>query len=787
MRQGDGTDLLGADDPRSASIGIIRVDPTDERKDVLTAILAQEELQRRQIAVVLHEQNKAFLHPVDFDGLKDMRRNGLKAEVVFVARGGSGPAEFARQRRFAVYSSLESFANSLRDEAPERENRRGWFGRKQKSAPLAPADNGLKAVPATGVMDMRRPLTILPSASVSPAEFSQARGDTEGDDGEEDIPTLVTSTDAAAGVGGVAGGAGAVWAGASGSDLLQHDDDLLAPPPPLKPAANGAESPSFTPDSAGEKPDMGGTGKTQTPPSIRAVEPAIITYPAQRSRPKSTGKLPAAPPDEDAAVAAAGAPRQVKNGNSGKLRAAMAAGAGGVVGGAAFASAQTPAAPSGTPPGGPNVGAPGGGVPPRRRSRRWLALLLILLTILLLAGIAFASPGGQQIITHIIPSTTTATVTITPKSQPLANDFFITAVTGKPDPTAREVQARIISTMLQNQTASAGATGPLGGRRATGPLLFTNNGTSSVSLSGGTLTGKSGVPIAFGPVTVPIQGITITGTAVNEGVSGDIPAFDIFGSCCGSSSILVRNPAAFSGGVDPKPNSVITQNDINRAINNLVTAAQSAAPGQLKGQVKKNEQVVANTLNCKPNVTADHKAGDVAPKVTVTGTVTCSEEVFDRDRALKQADTALRMQAVNDRNFAGYVPVGDQVITGITKISKLDGNNSLLVQVHANGVWVYDFTDKIQHDLKHAIAGKPESDALTYVKHQPGVLDATIVLSSGSLLPMCSTDQCPEITIKVNAVAGPTGSPTLTPSSPTPTTNPGATPSPTPQNGQGGS
>ncbi len=190
MRQGDGTDLLGANDPRSESIGIIRVDPTDQRKDVLTAILAQEELQRRQIAVVLHEQNKAFLHPVDFDGLKDMRRNGLKAEVVFVARSGSGPAEFARQRRFAVYPSLESFANSLRDEAPEREIRRGWLGRKRRSAPLAAADNGTRAAPATDEMDMRRPLPILPSTSVSPAEFSPARGDMEGDDDEEDIPTL---------------------------------------------------------------------------------------------------------------------------------------------------------------------------------------------------------------------------------------------------------------------------------------------------------------------------------------------------------------------------------------------------------------------------------------------------------------------------------------------------------------------------------------------------------------------------------------------------------------------
>ena len=144
------------------------------------------------------------------------------------------------------------------------------------------------------------------------------------------------------------------------------------------------------------------------------------------------------------------------------------------------------------------------------------------------------------------------------------------------------------------------------------------------------------------------------------------------------------------------------------------------------------------------------------------------------------------MQAANDPNLMGYVPVGNKVITGITKIMKLVGSTNLLVTVHANGVWVFNFTSTIQHDLKHAIAGKPESDALNYVKAQPGVLDATIFLTSGSILPACSTDQCPEITLVIKGVAVPTGTPTLTPGSPIPTTSPGP-PSPTPQNGQGGS
>src|SRR6266498_5179766 len=102
MRQGNGTDILGVNDPRSATIGVIYVSPNDDRKSVLAAILTQEKLGRRQVAVVLPNQNKAFQRPVDFDGLKNMRHK-LQAQLVIVAPQGSGPAEFARQRRFTYF------------------------------------------------------------------------------------------------------------------------------------------------------------------------------------------------------------------------------------------------------------------------------------------------------------------------------------------------------------------------------------------------------------------------------------------------------------------------------------------------------------------------------------------------------------------------------------------------------------------------------------------------------------------------------------------------------------
>ncbi|HLJ34259.1 MAG TPA: hypothetical protein VKU38_11430, partial [Ktedonobacteraceae bacterium] len=60
MRQSNGTDILGVNDPRSGTIGILYVFPDDERASVLAAILTQEKLARQVIVVVLPAQNKAF-------------------------------------------------------------------------------------------------------------------------------------------------------------------------------------------------------------------------------------------------------------------------------------------------------------------------------------------------------------------------------------------------------------------------------------------------------------------------------------------------------------------------------------------------------------------------------------------------------------------------------------------------------------------------------------------------------------------------------------------------------
>src|SRR5947209_952435 len=166
MRQGNGSDLLGANDPRSATIGVIYVAPNDDRESVIAAILTQEKLGRKQIAIVLPQQNKAFQRPVDFDGLKNMRST-LQANLVIVAPHGSSPAEFARQRRFTYFTSLENYGKSLREEneaaRASRASRGGRWPFSRRQPRLQPIVNDANDAP-DDVQVIPVPLPPVPAA-----------------------------------------------------------------------------------------------------------------------------------------------------------------------------------------------------------------------------------------------------------------------------------------------------------------------------------------------------------------------------------------------------------------------------------------------------------------------------------------------------------------------------------------------------------------------------------------------------------------------------------------------
>jgi hypothetical protein len=856
MRQADGSELLGAGDPRAEEIGVIYVAPTDERKDVLTAILTQEKLGRKQIAIVLPEQNRAFQRRVDFEVLK-MRRNP-QARLIFIAPPRSEPAEYARQRRFPVYSSLDNYVRSLQDMWEEGKEEEGqgpaWSQRLRRllrlrggeSKPIGTAAEPVRQRPhLEGEPPTRKAEPGAGSVPPEPAE-SSSRGRSAG-------------SAAAAGVlAGAAAGLG--WAvlqsereqaaskaneERSPAELGTLDDEEELPPvekagagapssaaPPLPEgknqqqgatpgtvveagAAGVAGATAAQADEEGQQQQQEGTRARAVPPRSPAsgAGPGIIQFPHSR---RITAKLPVA----SNAYTPEAEPARRGSSSPSDRGAALGAGAlAGAAAGAAFSGAGVGAGASGGGSGASGAAGAGAGagsvVPPsgvstlpppltplrqrgtRQRRRRpfWLALVAILLLLLLIGCGALAAVNPKLLgpVAAMMPfGTPGATVTITPASVDLKNQYLITGVTGQPDAAQREIQARVLTATPAAQTKTVQATGhgQTPGVQARGTITFTHGASTWESvLSGTTFTLQNGLKITTDetvslPPTAPPNFVSRTARAhvVQAGSIGNLPAGAINNQpCCGSNDIFATS-GAFTGGQDPQSFTFVQQSDIDNAANPLKASLAQQAQQQFQRQIRPGEQLVSQP-NCSTSVKSDHQASDHANSVTVTVSASCSGEAFDKQGALRLSASLLSQEA-GKRLAAGYTLVGQIITTidGATPISK----GSISITVTAEGRWAYQFDDAAKKRLAQLIAGKTKSEALQLLQRQSGVKEADIAILHGSdRLPSDAN----QIAVTIGNVSGlsPAPSASAAPSSPLPTTTATAAPGPStsPTSGKG--
>ena len=286
MKQSTGADLLGANDPRSTDIGLIYVSPTDDRQSVLSAILTQENFARKQIVIVLPERNNALNRSVDFDGLKEMRRE-LQAELVIVASPGSGPAEFARQRRFTVYPSLDAFTQTLRDIEPEPEptpapdtlsKKRASRRKASGDAPVAPVP--LPSAPAPSSQEEVSPAPSQPqSAQAMPALAPEDDATMEFPLASPAVNEALPSPPRSAEPEPQAGPAtSAPSGGTTGGESAEEEQIILIPPPSRvnPPAAYPLPAGPMTPVSSSRSP-----GSSSLAPSVY-MTPTSARRPSRR-------------------------------------------------------------------------------------------------------------------------------------------------------------------------------------------------------------------------------------------------------------------------------------------------------------------------------------------------------------------------------------------------------------------------------------------------------------------------------------------------------------------------
>jgi hypothetical protein len=809
MKQGKGTDVLGANDPRSEAIGVIYVSPNDDRKSVLAAILTQEKLGRKQVAVVLPpNQNKAFQRPGDFDDLKTMRRK-LQTQVVFIAPSGPGPAEFARQRRFLVYSSLESYAKALRDEIQvESATKKSWlFGSPRAKADGASTPSNGTPLPATQELD-------------TPANGRSSPFDEDEHDHNGSLFPFAA--------GAALGGGAALAADSAFNSHTQGTNQAATPPHDFADDADDLGPLPATPTHTPAPADLYGPTQAMSPSRGTSVDAttdggSIIELRSRRGgkatlplSPREPDPIPVTPVLAPEAESTTIIPRPRRS--TGKMVAAVGVGA---VAGAAAAVAATPtrasaqgraSAAAGVAAVAPRPGNPGG-IPPRStppggggrgngrgpRSRLgWIVLALVVLAIALLScgGVmAFAQPKsfpGQIAHSLVSQQQSPASITITPASQTIQDTYTLVGA-NKTNPTSRQVAVHTITGPAQSPATPVKATGQArhNAVAATGQITFHNALSFAQQVNAGTAFNLGGGLRIITDAAVnipPLIGTTIGSMSVSAhadpvGVAGNIGALTISNlACCGSGGIVANNFNAFTGGRDAVNYTFLQQSDVNNAISQSIKdATKQDALNDLKRQLGTGEQLLDST-NCIPTLRADQQIGDQGTNVNSANVIylmKCTSTAYDNQGAQNIVKDLLTQKA-SSTLATGYVLVNN-IQASLT--NQTATKNTQLLFFSGKGIWAYQFTDAQKLQLAKEIAGKTVAQAQTILKNTPGIGNATINVNGGNTLP---TDYN-QISIVIQPIAGLGGGGTPAPSGSPTVTNPTVQSGTPGSNGNGGS
>ena len=413
-----------------------------------------------------------------------------------------------------------------------------------------------------------------------------------------------------------------------------------------------------------------------------------------------------------------------------------------------------------------------------KSSKQWWIILTLILLIVVVSGIVVyalfqgpadpsadsqtslvrhgSSPSKNKIPTDRSPVSVPvppgfATINITPTSKDVKNVFTISAVTGTPDSTQSQVQARQVSaSQSQSQTTTTTGSKQIPATRATGTLVVTCRASSPpLTINAGTVFRGNDKVSVVTDTTVTTSGChtTIPAHAIHPGQSGNIAANDVNQPYQGYN---VLNEAAFSGGQDAKTTAVVAQSDIDTTASSLESVLTPAVKQALLGKLNANERSFGDP-QCSSNVKSDHAAGDEAANVTVTVTMNCTVEAYDNDGAQAMAKKLLSNQAANDPG-SDYGLMGN-ITAAVGQPTLVDtAHGTISLPVNAEGVWVYQWNDAQKQDLAKLVAGRSAQDAKMLLQGQKGVSAVNIQLSSGSngVLP----PEASHITVDVAPVAG---------------------------------
>jgi hypothetical protein len=181
----------------------------------------------------------------------------------------------------------------------------------------------------------------------------------------------------------------------------------------------------------------------------------------------------------------------------------------------------------------------------------------------------------------------------------------------------------------------------------------------------------------------------------------------------------VKNLSAFSSGQDTQPYTFVRQSDIDSAADLLEIPMKAQVQKLLQAQVHSNEALV-NVTQCTPIVYSDHQPNDRIATFTVTVTLNCNTEAYDRENAKSIAIALLKADAAKQLGD-NYILTGTITPHFLQVIQKGTQPTTLALPIQAKGTWIFQFKTATREQLARLIAGKSEKDASNLLLRQKGI------------------------------------------------------------------
>ncbi|GCE46408.1 serine/threonine protein kinase [Thermosporothrix hazakensis] len=386
--------------------------------------------------------------------------------------------------------------------------------------------------------------------------------------------------------------------------------------------------------------------------------------------------------------------------------------------------------------------------PPKRRAvprhRRLLLPLLfcliatsMLLTLLILPHVFGISifPAGFP----VLGTPGDAMIYVTPESKTLENSFVLSASPQSKVPSveARTLPDRVISKQQQgSSTIQAQTTRTVEGAQARGQLEFYNTNLLPVTIPAQTtLDGPNGLKIqTLTEIKIPGRTLTEPGRATTDalvttpGSAGNIPPETLNGPCC-SKGVTVRNPEAFSGGVDGQVLHVIQNEDVEKAKATLTEKLQKEVRDQITKALGKDE-TLAGQPELSVKATVDPPLDTQPEAVTITIRVDGRGVAYRRAVAEQLATRLLELQAKQQLKDAFTL---HDTIKPVGALTARNGpNNIIFLTVTVRGTWLYHFSKQEIGNWPESVKGATVEAALAYLNQQHGIANVEVKLPFGS-------------------------------------------------------